>query len=61
MYNGGKFSDVEIEGGEVGNATRINHDYHDETWNQEHFTYDPKPQNFIGVFKSTFTSNQFPQ
>jgi hypothetical protein len=30
------------------------------TWNQEHFTYDPKPQAFVGVFEATFTWNQVP-
>jgi hypothetical protein len=43
----------------VGNATGIKHDYCNETWNQEEFTYDPKPQEFIGVSEPSIMWNQF--
>jgi hypothetical protein len=42
MYDAMEFNNVESEGGEIGNATGIKHDYCDETWNQEQFTYDSK-------------------
>jgi hypothetical protein len=42
MYEARKINNVESEGGEIGNATGIKHDYCDETWNQEQFTYDSK-------------------
>jgi hypothetical protein len=49
----GNFSDIESDCEEVGNATGIKHDYCDETWKQDQFTYDPKPQEFVGVSKPT--------
>jgi hypothetical protein len=48
MYKLANFNDGESEG------------YRDETWNQEQFTYDPKPQEFLEVLEPTFMWNQFP-
>jgi hypothetical protein len=42
-YGVGDFSDIESDGEEACNATRIKHDYRDETWKQDQFTYDMKP------------------
>jgi hypothetical protein len=33
MYKIENFSDIESDDKEIGNATRIKHDYRDETWN----------------------------
>jgi hypothetical protein len=49
MYETGNYSEIESDGEDVGNATRIKHDYRDETWKRNQFTYDPKPQRFLGV------------
>ena len=42
-YEAGDFSNIESHGEEVDNATGIKHEYRDETWKQDQFTYDPKP------------------
>jgi hypothetical protein len=52
MYDGEEISEAENKGREVGNTTRIKHDYRDEIWNQEQFTYDLKLQDFVGVSES---------
>jgi hypothetical protein len=60
MYETGDFSEIESDGVEVGNATRIKHDYHDKTWKQDQLTYDPKPQEFLGVLESIIMWQCFP-
>jgi hypothetical protein len=46
-------SDVESDGGNLKNGGGIKYVYRDNTWKQEHFTYDMKPQDFIGVSEPT--------
>ena len=59
MYGNVECSDVESDGGDLGNETNIKHVYRDDTWKQEHITCDPKLQNFVGVPKPSIMWNQF--
>jgi hypothetical protein len=45
-------SDAENNGGKFKNETSIKHEYRDDTWKQEHFTYDTKLQDFVRVLES---------
>jgi hypothetical protein len=36
------------DGRDLGDRTCIKHVYRDDTWKQEHFTYDPKQHDFVG-------------
>jgi hypothetical protein len=59
IYEEDGVCDVENEGGNLDNRGGIKYVYHDKTWKQEHFTYDPKPQESIEVSKPTTRWNQF--
>jgi hypothetical protein len=53
IYEEDGVSDVESEGGDLDNGGSIKYVYRDETWKQEYFTYDLKPQEFIKVSEPT--------
>jgi hypothetical protein len=59
IYEEDRVSDMENEGGDLDNGGGIKYVYHDETWKQEHFIYDPKLQEFIGISEPTTRWNQF--
>ena len=59
LYGYVECSDYESNGGDLRNGTGIKHVYKDDTWNQEHFTYDPKSHDFIGVSRPNIFWNQF--
>jgi hypothetical protein len=42
-------SDLESDGGDFKNENGIKYVYRDNMWKQEHFTYDPKLQEFVGM------------
>ena len=47
MYEDEELSDVESNGRDFDSGCGIKYVYCDDTWSQEHFTYDPKLQDFI--------------
>jgi hypothetical protein len=48
------------DGGDLGDETGIKHVYRDDIWKLEHFTYDPKPHDFVGQLGPNIFWNQFP-
>jgi hypothetical protein len=60
LYDNIKCSDYESDCGDLRNGSNIKHIYRDDMWNQEHFIYDPKSHDFVGVSKPNVFWNQFP-
>jgi hypothetical protein len=60
MYGNVECSEVESDGEDLGNKIGIKYVHCDIIWKQEHFTHDPKPQDFIEVSKPNFVWNHFP-
>jgi hypothetical protein len=54
-----QWSDVESDGEELRDGTDIKHVYWDDTWNQEHFTYDSKSYDFDRESEPNIFWNQF--
>jgi hypothetical protein len=53
-------SDDDNEGGEMGDPNGVKFLYRDSTWKKTHFTYDPKPQEFIGTSRANIFWRSFP-
>jgi hypothetical protein len=60
IYEQEGLSEEESDGGDFDNGGGIKYTYRDDTWKQDHFTYDPKPRHFIGVSGPTRWWNQMP-
>jgi hypothetical protein len=60
IYEEEGLSDDESDGGDFDNGSGIKYTYRDDTWKQDNFTYDLKPQDFIGVSEPTRRWNQMP-
>jgi hypothetical protein len=59
LDNGSSDDDHDEEG--VGNWNGIKFMYRDSTWNQDHFTYEPKPKEFSGVSTPNVFWYRFPR
>jgi hypothetical protein len=60
IYEEEGLSEEESDGGDFDNGGGIKYTYRDDTWKQDHFTYDPKPQDFIEVLEPIREWNQMP-
>ena len=60
IYEEEGLNEIESDGGNFNNGGGIKYTYRDDTWKQDHFTYDPKPRDFIGVSEPTRWWNQMP-
>jgi hypothetical protein len=60
LYDYLESNNAKSDGVDFRNQNGIKHIYCDGTWKQEHFIYDPKPQEFVGVSKPNVVWNQFP-
>ena len=58
-YGNVKWSDVESNDGDLGDGIGIKYVYQDDTWNQKHFTYDPKLYDFVEQSRPNVFWNQF--
>ena len=60
VYGNVEWSNGESDGRDLRDGMGIKHVYRNDIWKQEHFTYDPKPHDFVGESGPNFFWNQFP-
>jgi hypothetical protein len=60
MYEEEGLSEEESDGGDFDNGGGIKYTYRDDMWKQDHFIYNPKPRDFIGMSEPTRRWNQLP-